>query len=388
MRFDLWLTEGIQFRAECSDPSEFLELLCRAEVSISVFAPQEKGVYAFYAPASAEASVRKLGQRCGVVITEVKRRGLGHFFRRFRRRAYLLLLPLPFLLTFAFLSTRIWEIDVEGNACLTKAEILTELERIGVYPGVSGLKLDNPQIRSRMQEALKELIWCTVQVRGSRALVVVRERRQPPEILDESVHREIEAAGSGIVERLSVLEGKAAVKKGETVELGDSLITGILLDRQEEQRFVHAMGSVLARTSHEKTFSLPLKAAEKLTTGEITTGYALKVGDLRLNFHNESSISYACYDKIQNEKHIRLFGLELPLAVISCQYREYRLAEFCPDEQELIQTLRERLLLWLARTYPKAELLNAEFLPQKREDALAVTMVATCREDIAREREP
>ncbi len=388
MRFDLWLTEGILLRAECSDPAEFLDLLCGAEVSVSDFVSREKGVYAFYVPASAAESVRKLGQRCGIVITEEKRRGLGHFFRRFRRRAYLLLLPLPFLLAFAFLSTRIWEIDVEGNERLTKAEILTELEQIGVYPGVSGLKLDNPQIRSRMQEALKELIWCTVQVRGSRALVVVRERRRPPEILDESVHREIEAAGSGIVEQLNVLEGKAVVKKGEAVEEGDSLITGILLDRQEEQRFVHAMGSVLARTAHEKTFLLPLRAAEKLPTGRTTMGYALKVGDLRLNFHNESSISYACYDKIQNEKRIRLFSLDLPLAVISCQYREYRLAEYCPDEQELVRLLRERLLRWLSRTYPKAELLNAEFLPQKREDALAVTMVATCREDIAREREP
>ncbi len=388
MRFDLWLTEGILLRAECSDPAEFLDLLCRTGVEISDFSQREKGTFAFYTPAAAEERVRQLGARCGVVLTEERRRGLGHFFRRFRRRAYLLLLPLPFLLAFSILSTRIWEIDVEGNRRLSKAEILTKLESVGVYPGVSGLKLDNPQIRSRMQEALKDLSWCTVQVSGSRALVVVRERRKPPEILDESICREVEAAGRGIIERLSVLEGKATVKKGEAVEEGQTLITGVLMDRQEEQRRVHAMGSVIARTSHEKTLSLPLMAAEKLPTGAVTVGYALKVGDLRLNFHNESSISYACYDKIQKEKRIRLFGLELPLAVISCQYREYRLAEYEPDEQELVQTLRERLLHWLGRTYPKAELLNAEFLPQRGEDAFSVTMVASCREDIAREREP
>ena len=70
MRFDLWLTEGILLRAECSDPAEFLDLLCRTGVEISDFSQREKGTFAFYTPAAAEERVRQLGARCGVVLTE------------------------------------------------------------------------------------------------------------------------------------------------------------------------------------------------------------------------------------------------------------------------------------------------------------------------------
>ena len=387
MRSRLWLTEGVRMEALCADPAELITSFCRIGVEAADFRELGQNRYSFLLPAEMADRAIRYGSRCGAELSVVRRRGLLHFLRRFRRRAFLLLIPLPLLLAFLFLSTCIWEISITGNETLSRAEILTALEAVGVYPGVSGLRLDNPQIRSRMQAALGKLSWCTVQVHGSRALVVVRERRLPPKIIDESLEREVAASRTGTIESMNVLEGKALVKKGDTVLQGQTLITGVLTDRQGETRRVHAMGRVMAWTWYERTLMLPLAVREKAFTGKERTLYSVKIGDLRLNFYNDSSISPEGYDKITTENRAAILGLALPVSVITTECREYLPFSREIEEEEGFDLLKERLLLWLRQTAPKAELVETWFRQEVRDGILYVHMLAQCREDIAAERE-
>ena len=386
MRFELWLTEGIRMRAICRDPAELVTALSRAEVRVDDLRELSPKEYSFTVPAASEAQVVRISGRCGAETAVLHRRGLFHFLRRFRKRSYLLLFPLPFLLGFILLSTFLWEIDVEGNRTLSKSEILSALESEGVYPGANGLRLDNARIRSRMQEALSKLSWCTVQVHGSRALVVVRERRLPPEIVDERLEREVAAARSGTIESLNVLEGKAVVRRGDTVLRGEMLISGELKDRQGEVRRVHAMGRVIARTWYEKSMVIPLTVQEKRPATVRKRGYGMKIGDLRLFFHRDSSNSRENYDKIYFEKRLVLFGLPLPVSVFWTEVRGYRLTEWELSEEEATALLKERLLEWLRAAAPEAELLEAEFSTEMTGEKLIVSMLAECREDIGTER--
>ncbi len=387
MRIKLWLTEGARMEALCRDPAELINALCLAQAEPAEFRELEKDRYSFLVPAEMAEQAKKIGRRCGAEVSIRRRRGLLHFLRRFRKRAYLLLIPLPFILCFLLLSTYLWQIDVTGNKSLSRSEILAALETVGVYPGVSGLRLDNPQIRSRMQEALSKLSWCTVQVRGSRALVVVRERRPAPNILDASLRREVAAAKTGTIDTVQVLEGKALIRRGDTVLQGQTLITGILTDRQEQQRLVHAMGKIMAWTWYETGAVLPLLAQEKAYTGGDRTLYSLKIGDLRLNFYNDSSIPWEYYDKMTTEKRAVLFGLPLPVSIQRTECRCYRLLDAVMGEEEGAALLEERLLSWLRRTAPEAELRETWFQREISEGCLCLRVLAECREDIAAERE-
>ncbi len=386
MRTELWLTEGIRLQAVCRDPAELLEALVRRGISAADVREDGERRYSFWVRGRDASQAIRTGSQLGAEVTVLQRRGFLHFLRRFRRRAYLLLIPLPFLCWFAFQSTRLWSFDVEGNRTVTRAEILSALEASGVRPGVSGLRLDNTRIRNCMLEQLDRLIWCTVRVRGSRCVVIVRERRKPPEILDETLHREVIAARTGTIDRLNVLEGKALVRRGDTVEAGEPLISGKLTDRQSGTRLVHAFGKAMAFTWYEKTMELPNAALEKLPTGESTRKTALILGDLRLNFYNESSISYGCYDRIQTEKSLMLFGLELPVRLVRAEYRECRISEIPVEPGEAERILEDRLLEWLKRTAPEALLLEPHFSAEVTDRSVRVTMLAQCLEDIAAER--
>lgn len=387
MRIRLWLTEGAELRALCLDPAELLTALGKAGIPVSDFSDLGESRYAFWVEAARSGEVIRLGEKLGAEITLLRRRGGRHFLRRFRRRLWLLLIPLPLLLAFGLLSTRIWEIDVTGNVTVTRGEILAALEELGVYPGASGLRLDNPKIRSCMQAAVPELIWCTVQVHGSRAVVEVRERREKPEIVDEALVREVAARRSGTIQQLNVLQGKAAVARGDTVEPGQLLISGLLLDRQEEGRFVHAQGRVWAVTWYEERAVLPLGVWEKRHTGAEKTRYALKIGDLRLNFYRDGSISWTAYDKITEEKRLQLFGLALPLCLVREEVREYEPVWWELPASEAADLAGERLEERLRSENPEAEMLELSLETETGEDTVCVRLLAQCREDIALERE-
>ena len=374
-------------QALCRDPAELMTAFCLAQIDASDFRSIGKDRFLFDIPAQAVDRAKAIGSRTGAEIRVIRRHGLFHFLHRFRKRAYLLLIPLPFFLGFLWLSTCLWEIDVSGNETVSRGEILMALESVGVYPGVSGLRLDNAQIRSRMLEKLEKLIWCTVQVHGSRALVVVRERRQPPEIVDEHLEREVAAVRIGTVESMNILEGKALVKKGDTVLRGQTLITGVLPDRLGEIRRVHAMGRVMAWTWYEFSDVIPLEIWEKTYTGAETTLFSLEIGDLRLNFYNDCSISGACYDRIQEENRLSAFGLSLPLHWTKTRCRAYEISPRQLSEEEGAQLLEERLLVRLRQAAPKAEILETSFRQERNGGVLRVTMLAQCREDIGEERE-
>ena len=386
MRTELWLTEGAELSALCRDPAELLNALSKAGVRVSEVKDCGEGRCRFSVSAADAQRAIRLGSACGAEVTVLRRRGSRHFLRRFRRRFYLWLVPLLLLLPFLWLSTLLWQIEVTGNESLSTSEILAALEKSGVYPGVSGLRLDNTRIRNRMQTLLPDLIWCTVQVRGSRARVVVRERRRAPEIVDESREREVAAGKAGTVESVQVLQGKAVVRRGDTVLPGELLITGLLSDRQAELRRVHAQGRVFARTWYEKTLELPLSEWDKLPTGEKSVKLGLRIGDLTLKFYRDGSISMDSYDRISSERQVSLLGFALPLFLLREEARETVLQERKIPVREGEELLRERLLHWLREAAPKAELLEADFRTEATETGIRVTMLAACREDIALER--
>ena len=67
------------------------------------------------------------------------------------------------------LSQFVLTIEVEGNEAVSTAEILTELRRQGLRPGVYGPGLDEGTISSAALLGLPELAWMSVNLHGTRA---------------------------------------------------------------------------------------------------------------------------------------------------------------------------------------------------------------------------
>jgi similar to stage IV sporulation protein len=314
----------------------------------------------------------------------IRRSGLFKFLKRFKKRYVLIALPLLLLAAVFYLSTFIWELDITGNLTLPRSVIFEALEECGVGIGTNGLHLNNEIIRSEMIYKIKKLSWLTVRVNGSRALVVVRERRDKPELIDEKLYTNILSAKTGIIEKVTALSGKALVKEGDLILQGQTLISGELSDKQGQLRHVRALGEVWARTWYEKTLTIPLNNFTKQYTEKECKQYSVIICNLRLNFYFNSSISYEYYDKISTEKRPEIFGLALPVSVITNSYREYRAVRDSIAREAAEELLKDRLLQWVAYESGGAELKSADFTVTEDRGFITVSVLAECYEQIGK----
>ena len=387
MRPAYWATEGVKLRLTGEGVPELLNDLTLANIPFGEVKAQGEGGVTLLTQGLRLEETLKLAERHGVQAETVYRRGLGHFLRRFRRHMSLLLVPVFLFAAVLWLSDYIWEIDVVGNRTLGRTEILAALEELGVGIGHNSSHIDNELVRSRMQEKLGKLSYLTVRVSGSKALVIVRERREPPVLVEEGGPADVIARKTGLVRRMSVLEGRGEVKPGDAVLAGETLITGSLTDLQNTPREVRAMGDVWAGTWYEAEAILPLDHGEKVMTGRNKVRWAVKICNFRLNLYIDGGISYEAYDKIQDETRLSLLGSYLPIALVRTEYREYEPVTRTLDREQGETLLEERLLAWLREESGTEEPESCTFDVSLEGDCLRVSMTAECLEQIGLTRE-
>ena len=243
-------------------------------------------------------------------------------------------------------------------------------------------------VRSAMLLRVPELQWLTVNIHGSCADVDVRERVDPPEVVDNDAPVELYATADGVIVRMAVLQGETRVQRGDFVTAGEVLVSGAPTDLQGGVRGVHALGSVRARTLYELTAELPLTRAEKVPDGAVHTRWALIVGKKRINFYQSSGIPEAECDKITTEYACSLPGVfTLPVSLVRERRLPYatRAAAVTQEDAnaELEQALMETLL---RRIGADGEIVSSAFTQTALGETLVVTLRAECEQEIAAER--
>ena len=337
--------------------------------------------------------LEELAQRCGCTLQRRGKKGMPPFLLGFKKRyAFLTGLALA-LAAVCVLSRFVLVIEVEGNESVPSQVILSELRRQGLRPGVYGPSLPVREMTNEALLRLDDLSWMAVNLHGIRAQVVVRERLKKPELLDKSVLGDIVARAPGLVEHMEVWAGDAAVAKGSIVVPGETLIHGsVRMDPPQYSELspewfsVRAMGKVEGRTWRTLTAAIPLTAAVKTYDGEKTTRWWLSILGRRVNFFQNSGISYQRYDKIDDVWTPTLpGGGVLPLALGRETLRSYETQAAEVDAAAAQAMLEVQLLQRLhALLGESGEELSHSFTAQERDGLLTVILTAECREELGR----
>ncbi len=294
--------------------------------------------------------LKAFARRCGCSLAVRSRTGVPFHMRRLKKRGALLSgLALSLCLLFTS-SLFIWEIEVTGNREVPDYIILSALEDAGVGIGSFWPPFVSDMIRSRVLVKVPELSFITVNVYGSRAEVITRERVQRPEIVNERIPADIVARKAGIISDMNVYSGAAAVHEGQTVLKGEMLVSGLT----------------------PSTLSPPR--------------------DQRINFYRNSGIDLSDCDKIMEKDQIAIKGLfTFPIAVVKERYRRYNTGTEYPDVMDTSKTLQERLWAGLKEEIGEGgEIVSHVFSVSQSGGLLTVTLRAECLENIAKtaERNP
>ena len=326
------------------------------------------------------ARLRAECERCQCELRLLQLRGGSRYRRALRLRMWLLLTALLTAAMLLLSSLFIWDIEVIGAEQLNRGRILRALSDAGLARGCFWPSLSGDSIRSRAILELPELSWLSVNISGSRAAVLVREREEKPEIYRESAACSLIASQSGIVRRVSVLNGKALVRAGQAVQMGEVLVSGTLDSITGPRRFVRARGEVWADTWYELTAICPPASANKTEVLWKSSRFALQFGENRINFYGKSRNSLDGYDTIVQEYDLGLKGLfALPIRIVREDRLRYRTAE---AESPAVAPMQKRLESYLQGKIA-GEIVSRSFSVTEKDGAVYVTMRARCFENIA-----
>lgn len=338
--------------------------------------------------------LKDLAERIGCTVVVGQRRGLPFFLGRFRKRYGFLAGLTVSLVAVCVLSSFVFTVEVTGNETVPTAQILGELRRLGLRTGAYGPGLELKQIGQEALLTLEDLSWMTINLYGTRAEVIVREVKKPPEILDESGCWDIVAEADGLITQVEPLNGEALVKEGDIVIAGDILITGHVsmkppLYSQEPVRYyqTHARGRIWATTWRTISARIPLETTTKIYTEEEKSQYCLTLLGHRIEFYRNSSISWPFYDKINTVYPLVLPGkISLPVFWSVQRIRAYEPQQVQVDRDAAQNLLEEQLHKRLTQLLKKGETVEStRFSAIVQDNWLTVTLHAQCQEEIGTE---
>lgn len=373
----------VRIRAESAFPERILNLCGARELAFWDVAWESPTAFTCRLSRRDWHLLRQAAKNLDCTLTVVDREGAPYFLSRFRRRQALLA-GLLLCATALFLgSFFVWDFAVEGNETVPTEEILRSLEKNDVHLGSFGLSLDGESIRNHVLLDIPELSWITVNVSGCRAHVQVRERTPAPERLDRRTPSNLVARRAGLVLKLRALDGVAAVQPGAAVEAEELLISGVEDTETLGARVLAGMGSATARTWYTLTTAVPLEAMEKRYTGREQVGLSLVFGARRIKFFANSSIQGEKYDKLVKRVPLSLFGLRLPVTVVTETFRFYEAVPVRREPKAAERAGEEILSAYLASLVePYGTVSSTLCTSRQRGGVLTVTLSAECVEEI------
>ncbi len=242
----------------------------------------------------------------GVTVNINIEHGLPFFLKKYKKRKVALFGGFIFILLVICFNQFVWNIEITGNEKIPKEQILSVLNEVGLKKGMLRAKIDPHRIQRDTLLKLPELSWLWVDHKGSNVIVDVHENIKAPKILNHDDYVNIVAKRDGIIESMTVRGGIPVLSEGDTVLADTVIVTGKIPSTvRQENRYVRASASVIARVWYEEKEIFSTLATVKTETGKKKSLYTLHFFDKDFNLYKRAPYS----DYILDEKKYTLFGI-------------------------------------------------------------------------------
>ncbi len=291
---------AVRVSAEGNQIERFLNIASNRGIPVGEIerAAQERGVEAeadapgrehirFVTTPDGFKALKEVARKTDVRLRVRERRGLPFFLHRNRKRK---LFAAGLLACFLFLyvvSWFIWDISFEGNRQFTDQILLHYLEEVPVVCGMRKSEIACEELEAGIRNHFPEITWVSVEMRGTRLIVHVKENETILLTMEESDGREdapcdLAASRDGVIKNIVVRSGIGQRKIGESVSRGDLLVDGSvpIYDDAETlvtEHEVHADADIIAETVYPVRKRVPLVRTQKTRTGRVRQGLYLNL---------------------------------------------------------------------------------------------------------------
>ena len=201
-------------------------------------------------------------------ITILKRTGKAYLIHLYKTKKIFLYSTIFAFLVIILLTNIIFSVRVVETDKEIKDMILTDLRENGITRFRFKVSYKRKEaIREKILEKEKDYLeWLEIEEIGTMYQVkVIRRINNPKE--EELKPRSIVAKKKGRITRIEADYGEVTTKKNDVVDKGDTLISGLIKNKEEIKTKVAARGKVYAEVWYQVNLNLPTIYQEEIKTG-------------------------------------------------------------------------------------------------------------------------
>ena len=258
--------------------------------------------------------LRPLLRKTKVKLRIEKRAGLPFLVQRYRKRVVFVSILAVMMVCVAFLSTRIWRIEVLGNSSLGDETILEYLKQEGITYGIGRDAIDNDGLELALRQDFEQVIWASVYEKGTKLVVRIQEKlaSQKETLVSQNPCTDLVAKRDATIYSIVTRSGTPLVKAEDTVKAGDILVCGrqeIIDDNGEisEYYYQSADADILGISTISYEDEIPLKRVETKASGAYHDRYFFRFLDYRVTTPKLYA-AFDCSETIEETNQLCLPG--------------------------------------------------------------------------------
>lgn len=279
----------------------------------------------------------------------------GRFLLSNMKRRWVLVLGLFFVFMTFFAGSRfIWTVEFSGVSEENLSQVKAATEIAGIKVGALKSRLPTSMEQKNTILANTDgIVWCWVYIKGTKAIVEVRENIIPPEVFDPDSPCDIVAAKDAVIKRIITKRGTCVIEDGAVVSAGDLLISGRVEFGEDGGYLSHASGICEADTFYQKEGIYTLYKNHKTFTGRKRNLLSVKLFGLKIPLYFSSQTDFEFFDTEEKNYEISI-GRDnyLGIGLEKISYIEYNIikepisAESCAEfaKYELEKEVAKELL--------------------------------------------
>ncbi len=153
-----------------------------------------------------------------------------------------------------FYSRSVTRVDISGNKLIEKEEIMSVITEGLSFP-TDKSSVDVKKIEKSVI-GMDGVFSASAEIKGNTLIVKIYEEPEKPDIVDKTDFTDVKSDYDGVITRINVYSGQAAVKRGDTVKKGQTLISCDKVSPDGVEYKENALGEIYARVwvTKEKLF--------------------------------------------------------------------------------------------------------------------------------------
>lgn len=333
-----------KFKIKGLNQEKFINKLIK-NVSIYNFCRKKHNESEFETDLSKEKIVVKMASESGIEIEIISQSG---FVTKLKRlfASYGIIVALAVSVAFYFVQYNyIWKIEIYGENKVEE-RLIKEFVNENLPSRIKN-KIKTKEMEQLIKENFKEISSVSVAIVGQSLILNLNESILPEEM--EGDYKPMLSEFDGLVTEISLIQGTLAVKVGDIVQKGDTLVYPYVIDSQGEVRPVEPKAEIHAdiwltqKYMHYDYQIIERRTGEKAVISEV---YLNKL----LIYSQNSKHNFSQFE-VEQEEIPLTYNLLLPLSLKKTVYYETETIEikqeFCEAKDEIIASVREKALIFL-----------------------------------------